>query len=232
MVVYEVTPAKVLGFGRKAGRIGPPVGPRRDVQPDPLALPGHPRGRGTTLMLKEKVAVIYGAGGGIGTAVAHAFAREGARVFLTGQRLAPVERVAKEIEAEGSSAEAAEVDSLDETALGDHLRSVIEEAGRLDISFNAVGVPNAEDPRRAAGRSGRRAVRPAACGLGHLILPDRSPGRAVHRSPAWIRRDHDRHRRSLRDRLPPARGLRSGAGRQGGAHPFALRRAGTLRDPV
>ena len=39
--------------------------------------------------------------------------------------------------------EAAEVDALDEEAVDDHLRSVVEEAGRLDISFNAVGIPHA-----------------------------------------------------------------------------------------
>jgi NADP-dependent 3-hydroxy acid dehydrogenase YdfG len=43
------------------------------------------------MLLKDKVAVVYGAGGGIGGAVARAFAEEGARVFLTGRRLAPVE---------------------------------------------------------------------------------------------------------------------------------------------
>jgi NAD(P)-dependent dehydrogenase (short-subunit alcohol dehydrogenase family) len=96
------------------------------------------------MMLKDKVALIYGAGGGIGSAVAPAFAREGARVFLTGRHLAPVERVATEIEAVGGSADAAEVDSLDEPAVGEHLRSVVEEAGRVDISFNAVGVRSAQ----------------------------------------------------------------------------------------
>ena len=49
------------------------------------------------MMLKDKVAVIYGAAGGIGGAVARAFAREGATVFLTGRTLAPVEVVAKDI---------------------------------------------------------------------------------------------------------------------------------------
>jgi NAD(P)-dependent dehydrogenase (short-subunit alcohol dehydrogenase family) len=95
------------------------------------------------MMLNDKVAVIYGAGGGIGGAVAHAFAREGARLFLTGHRLAPVELVAKEIDAAGGSAEAAEVDALDERAIDAHLEEVIEQAGRVDISFNAVGIPNA-----------------------------------------------------------------------------------------
>jgi NAD(P)-dependent dehydrogenase (short-subunit alcohol dehydrogenase family) len=94
-------------------------------------------------MLKDKVAVMYGAGGAIGGAVAHAFAHEGARVFLTGRNLPPVELVAKEIVADGGSAEPAEVDALDEHSVDAHLRTVIEQAGRVDISFNAVGIPNA-----------------------------------------------------------------------------------------
>jgi NADP-dependent 3-hydroxy acid dehydrogenase YdfG len=68
-------------------------------------------------MLKNKVAVIYGAGGGIGSAVARAFAREGARLFLTGRRQAPIEAVASEIISAGGFAQAAEVDALDEQAL-------------------------------------------------------------------------------------------------------------------
>lgn len=93
-------------------------------------------------MLTDKVAVIYGAGGGIGGAVARAFAREGARVFLTGRDLAPVEIVVKEIESAGGSAEAAQVDALDEQAVDTHLQYVMDDAGRVDISFNAVGIPN------------------------------------------------------------------------------------------
>jgi NAD(P)-dependent dehydrogenase (short-subunit alcohol dehydrogenase family) len=92
------------------------------------------------MMLQDKVAVIYGAGGGIGGGVARAFAAEGARVFLTGRRLASVELLAKEI---GGFAEAAEVDALDEPAVDEHLRSVVNKAGRVDISFNAIGIPNA-----------------------------------------------------------------------------------------
>jgi NAD(P)-dependent dehydrogenase (short-subunit alcohol dehydrogenase family) len=86
------------------------------------------------MMLKDKVAVIYGAGGGIGGAVARAFAREGARVFLTGRSSAPVEALAGDVGAAGGSAAAAEVD--------EHLQSVIDTAGRVDISFNAVGIPD------------------------------------------------------------------------------------------
>ncbi|MEY9876682.1 NAD(P)-dependent dehydrogenase (short-subunit alcohol dehydrogenase family) [Streptacidiphilus sp. MAP12-33] len=91
------------------------------------------------MLLKDKNAVIYGAAGAIGSATARAFAAEGARVFLTGHRLAPVELVAKEIVAAGGRAEAAEVDALDEEAVEAHLRGVVERAGRVDVSFNAVG---------------------------------------------------------------------------------------------
>ena len=93
-------------------------------------------------MLKDKVAVIYGAGGGIGGAVARAFASEGAKLYLTGRTLAPVDAVAKDVASAGGSAEAAEVDAIDEQAVDKHLQSVIVKAGRVDISFNAVGIPN------------------------------------------------------------------------------------------
>jgi NAD(P)-dependent dehydrogenase (short-subunit alcohol dehydrogenase family) len=96
------------------------------------------------MLLQDKVAVIYGAGGAVGGAVARAFGREGATLFLTGRNLAPVQAVAKEIVSAGGSAEAAAVDALDEQAVGSHLQSVIDKAGRVDISFNAVGIPNAE----------------------------------------------------------------------------------------
>jgi NAD(P)-dependent dehydrogenase (short-subunit alcohol dehydrogenase family) len=92
------------------------------------------------MMLKDKVAVIYGAGGAIGGAVARAFASEGARLFLTGHELASVEAVAKDIVSAGGSADAAEVDVLDEQAVDKHLQSVIDNVGRVDISFNAVGI--------------------------------------------------------------------------------------------
>jgi NAD(P)-dependent dehydrogenase (short-subunit alcohol dehydrogenase family) len=90
------------------------------------------------MMLKDKVAVIYGAGGAIGGAVARAFAEEGATLFLTGRRRTTVEAVAEEV-----SADAAKVDALDEQMVDDHLRHVMKTAGRVDISFDAIGLPNA-----------------------------------------------------------------------------------------
>jgi NAD(P)-dependent dehydrogenase (short-subunit alcohol dehydrogenase family) len=94
------------------------------------------------MMLTNKVAVIYGAGGAIGGAVARAFAREGATVFLTGRQRASVDAVARDIVSAGGSAEAAEVDALDERAIDRHLQSAIDKAGRVDISLNAIGIPD------------------------------------------------------------------------------------------
>lgn len=92
-----------------------------------------------TRLLENHAAVVYGAGGAIGGAVAGTFAREGARVFLTGRTLAPLERVAKEISRTGGVADVAQVDALDEAAIERHLEGVVEETGGLDVSFNAVG---------------------------------------------------------------------------------------------
>jgi NAD(P)-dependent dehydrogenase (short-subunit alcohol dehydrogenase family) len=95
------------------------------------------------MILQNKIAVVYGAGGAIGGAVAREFTSEGAKVFLTARKRAQVEAIAREIVSAGGSAEAAEVDALDEKAVEKHLRSVVDKAGRVDISFNAVGVPDA-----------------------------------------------------------------------------------------
>jgi NAD(P)-dependent dehydrogenase (short-subunit alcohol dehydrogenase family) len=94
------------------------------------------------MVLKDKVAVIYGAGGAIGGAVAGAFAGAGARVFVTGRHQASVDIVAKDIVAAGGSVSAAEVDALDEHAVDEHLQAVIGAVGRVDISVNAIGIPD------------------------------------------------------------------------------------------
>jgi 3-oxoacyl-[acyl-carrier protein] reductase len=92
------------------------------------------------MLLQDKVAVVYGAGGAIGGAVARAFGAEGARVFLSGRSLGPVQAVAKEIAAAGGAAEAAQVDALDEEAVDRHTEQVAEQAGGIDVCFNAIGV--------------------------------------------------------------------------------------------
>ncbi len=90
-------------------------------------------------LLEGKAAVIYGAGGGVGSAVARAFAKEGARVFLAGRTPAPLELVASEVAKAGGTARANSVDALDQGAVERHLQDVVSQAGRLDVSFNLIG---------------------------------------------------------------------------------------------
>ncbi len=91
------------------------------------------------MLLEGKNAVIYGGGGSVGGAVARAFSREGASVFLAGRTLATIDDVATEISAAGGRAETARVDALDEEAVDDHADAVAERAGGIDVSFNAIG---------------------------------------------------------------------------------------------
>src|SRR6476661_11220885 len=95
------------------------------------------------MMLKDKVAMIYGAGGDVGGAVARAFAREGAKLFLSGRHLRKVEAVAADVIGRGGVAEAAEVDALDEQAVENYVGAVAEKAGTIDISFNAISIAKA-----------------------------------------------------------------------------------------
>ncbi|HZP29966.1 MAG TPA: SDR family oxidoreductase [Acidimicrobiia bacterium] len=90
-------------------------------------------------MLQDKYAVVFGAAGSIGAAVAREFAAEGAEVFLAGRKGDAVELVAKEIRADGGRAHGAELDALDQTAVEEFVASVVSRTGRLDIQFNAVG---------------------------------------------------------------------------------------------
>jgi 3-oxoacyl-[acyl-carrier protein] reductase len=98
------------------------------------------------MLLQDKNAVIYGGGGAIGGAVARAFAREGANVFLAGRTLATLDRVAEEISAAGGTAETAEVDALDENAVADHADAVASRAGGIDVALNAVGILHVQGP--------------------------------------------------------------------------------------
>ena len=91
------------------------------------------------MLLENKNAVVYGAGGAVGGAVARAFAREGAKVFLTGRRKPQLEAVAQEIAAAAGQCEVAQVDALDRDQIEAHAATVAG-AGGIDISFNAIWI--------------------------------------------------------------------------------------------
>lgn len=89
--------------------------------------------------LAGKVAVVYG-NGTIGATIAAAFAREGAHVYLAGRTQEQLAVIADSIRSAGGAVETTLVDALDEAAVENHLRNVVEKAGSVDISFNAIGI--------------------------------------------------------------------------------------------
>lgn len=93
----------------------------------------------STFLLQNKHAVIFGAGGAIGTAVAKEFAAQGAMVFLSGHTLSAVEQVAQNIQKDGGIAYTAKVDALDEQAVQVYLDRVAQVGGSIDILLNVTG---------------------------------------------------------------------------------------------
>jgi NAD(P)-dependent dehydrogenase (short-subunit alcohol dehydrogenase family) len=90
--------------------------------------------------LKNKVAVIYG-DGAVGGTVAKKFAKEGAHVYLVGRTLYKLEAIAKEISEDGGFIETSKLDALIESQVDNHLSEIGQKEGRIDISFNAIGLP-------------------------------------------------------------------------------------------
>lgn len=87
--------------------------------------------------LKGRVALVTGAGRGLGLEIAKALARSGAHVLLNGRQRAPLEAVAQAIAAEGGSAEAVAFDITDGPAVEAALQTI---GVRIDILVNNVGV--------------------------------------------------------------------------------------------
>lgn len=95
-------------------------------------------------VLKGRRAVVFGAGGTIGAAVAKEFAAEGAEVFLSGRTKSSVEALAKQIAANGGRAYAAVVDTLDDTAVNEYVDGIVKQTGKIDILLDFAG-PLAKD---------------------------------------------------------------------------------------
>lgn len=88
----------------------------------------------------NKVALITGAGTGVGKAAALALAREGYAVVLAGRRKEPIDDVAAEIDALGAKALAVQTDVGDPQDVESLFEKAKEAFGRLDILFNNAGI--------------------------------------------------------------------------------------------
>jgi 3-oxoacyl-[acyl-carrier protein] reductase len=92
------------------------------------------------MRLKDSVAIVTGAGRGIGRAIAVSLSREGARLVLVSRSKKELETVRGEIEGLGGSAEVAQADITDDAAVVRVFDEVIARHGRIDILVNNAGI--------------------------------------------------------------------------------------------
>ena len=90
------------------------------------------------MLLDNKTAIVYGAAGAIGSAVAQAYAREGAEVHLVGRTAPTMEEVAQRIQRDGGNPHVMQLDVLDRPALERHAATVAAASGGIDVCFNAT----------------------------------------------------------------------------------------------
>jgi NAD(P)-dependent dehydrogenase (short-subunit alcohol dehydrogenase family) len=134
---------------------------------------GGGRYTGMTSNLENKNVIIYGGAGGIGSAVARTFAREGARLFLVGRTRSTLDAVAKE-----TGAEVAVLDALDEAAVTAHVADVVTKTGSVDVSFNLItrgdvqGIPLLE-------MSADDLVQPVTNGVKTMFITSRAAARQM-----------------------------------------------------
>lgn len=91
--------------------------------------------------LDGKIAVVMGAGGGVGRTTAERFAEEGARVVAADINLEAVKETVRAIEAAGGTGLAVACDVSREDDVAAAIAAAVDQFGRIDIIFNNVGIP-------------------------------------------------------------------------------------------
>lgn len=99
------------------------------------------------MLLEGKTAIVHGGAGAIGSAVARAYAREGAEVHLTGRTEATLQNVSERIQSEGGAAHVTQLDVLDRPAVERHARAVADTSGGIDVCFNATSNDDVQGTR-------------------------------------------------------------------------------------
>ena len=91
-------------------------------------------------ILKDRVAIVTGAGQGIGAAIAREFTKEGAVVAPVDINLEPLEEVCRELRAQGAVTQPGVFDLTDSAAYANFVDSVFQRFGRIDILVNNAAI--------------------------------------------------------------------------------------------
>jgi len=92
------------------------------------------------MLLKDKVALITGAGRGIGKAIAMAFAKEGADIVIGDVNQLDAENTSREIEAIGPKSLALAMDVTDSVKVDEAINKILDKFGKVDILVNNAGI--------------------------------------------------------------------------------------------
>jgi len=92
------------------------------------------------MLLKNKIAIITGAGGGIGSTIAHTFVKEGCSVILVDCVKSNLDKISKELEKYNSEFLVITADAGDKKEVDDVIESALKRFSKIDILVNAAGI--------------------------------------------------------------------------------------------
>jgi NAD(P)-dependent dehydrogenase (short-subunit alcohol dehydrogenase family) len=140
----------------------------------------------TRLPLSGKVAIVTGAGSGIGRAAALAYAHKGASVVLAGRREAELRATADKITGKGGNAAVIPTDVTDETAIERLVAGAVERFGRVHIAFNNAGITSYNPIESASLEEFDRVMATNVRGVGLLLKNEIAVMRAAGNGGAIV----------------------------------------------
>jgi NAD(P)-dependent dehydrogenase (short-subunit alcohol dehydrogenase family) len=127
------------------------------------------------MLLQDKVAVVFGAGGSIGGAVARAYADAGAQLHLTSRTPTQIDGLPDRVEA---------LDATDEAAVEAYAERIVAERGRIDIAFNCMGYGDVQKP--LAHLATDDFLRPIVTAMRGQYITTRAVGRHMMRQKSGV----------------------------------------------